>query len=164
MSEYSNINLVLGIVGTVTGIIALFISYWTYRKENPRLKVAVLKCEHDFTLSDSQIKSVNFWATFQIKNIGDRGTSINDMGLLFRSNGREYHWKKKYFRGPNEVSEKRWIAAHDWDNIEADFYDTYEGTERKQIDCIFTIYHTHSSEKIRVVSQRRREKPKDYSM
>ena len=157
MSEYSNINLVLGIVGTVTGIVALFISYWTYRKENPHLKVTVSKCEHDFTLSTSQIKSVTFWVAFQIKNIGDRGTSINDISLLFRSDGKEYDWKKKYFRGPTVDSEKRWIEAHDTLNIEADFYDPYEGTDREQIDCTFTIYHTHSSEKIKTVSQRRKK-------
>jgi len=164
MSEFSNINLVLGIVGTVTGISALFISYWTYRKENPHLKVSVLKCEHDFTLSEGLAVTLTFWTGFEIKNTGDRGTSINDIGLLFRTDGLEYEWKKKYFRGPKVVSEKRWLEAHDTLKVEADFYDTYVGEEEEQIDCTFTIYHTHSSEKIRVISHRRREKPKDYSM
>lgn len=156
MSEFSNFNLALGVIGTITGAIALFVSYWTYRKENPHLKVTVLKCEHAFTLSTSQTQSLSFWVDFEIRNVGDRGTSINDIGLLFRTDGVEYEWKKKYFRGLTSESQKRWLEAHDTLKIEADFYDVYVGEEKEQIKCTFTIYHTHPSEKIEALSQRRK--------
>jgi len=157
MSEFSAINLVLGIIGTVTGIMALFIHVWRIRKESPRLETKVLKCEHDFTVSKSQIKTLSFWATFQIKNLGDRGTSINDMDIIFEDNGKEYRFKKQYFRGPREASQRRWINAHDTMDIEADFYETYEGNDKEQIDCIFTIYHTHGATKVKTVSKKRKK-------
>jgi hypothetical protein len=120
----------------------------------------ISECEHDFTLSTSQIKSLTFWVKFQIKNVGDRGTSIYNIGLFFRSDGKEYQWEKKYFRGPTIATvdnEKRWLEVHKVLDIRADFYDTYEGTDKEQIDCTFTIYHTHSSEKMKTVSHRRKE-------
>lgn len=149
-------NLVLGIIGTVTGSIAIFIHFWRLRRESPRLEAKVLKCEHDFTLSTSGIKSISFWAEVQIKNLGDRGTSINDMDIIFEDNGNEYRLKKKYFRGLTEESKRRWINAHDIIDIEADFYETFEGNEKEQIDCTFTIYHTHGAEKVKAVSQKRK--------
>jgi hypothetical protein len=159
MSEFSNINLVLGIIGTITGAIALFISYWIYRKENPRLEMSVSKCEHDFTLSTSQVKTISFWVTFQIKNLGDRGTSINDVGLFFRSNGNHYRLKKRYFRGLTVESERKWINAHETMDIEADFYETYEGNDKTQIECTFSVYHTHGAKKVTTVSQKRGPQP-----
>ena len=38
MSEFYSITSILGIVGAITGIIALFISYCTYRSAKPKLK------------------------------------------------------------------------------------------------------------------------------
>ena len=157
MSEFSAINLVLGIVGTVTGIMALFIHFWRLRRERPRLETKVLQCKHDFTVSKSQIKTISFWAGFQIKNLGDRGTSINDIDLTFMDNGKEYRFKKQYFRGLRKESERRWLNAHDTIDIEADFYDTFEGNDKEQIDCTFTIYHTHGSQTAKTISQKRKQ-------
>lgn len=151
--ELSTINLVLGIIGTITGVIALFISFWTLRKERPHLEVEVLECEHNFGMSESQTM-LTFWVKFQIKNRGDRGTSINDIDLTFEDDEKEYCFKKQYFRG--QGGERRWVNAHDTIKIGADFYEPFEGSEKEQIECTFTLYHTHGAKKnIKSISQRR---------
>ncbi len=150
-------NLVLGIIGTITGSIAIFIHFWRLRKESPRLETKVLKCEHDFTFSKSQIKTISFWAGFQIKNLGDRGTSVNDIELSFEDDEKKYQLKKWYYRGTVEKSERRWINAHETIDIEADFFNTFEGTDKEQIDCTFNIYHTHGAKKVKTVSKRRKQ-------
>jgi len=158
MSEAIGIaNLVLGIVGTVTGSIAIIIHYWRLRRENPRLEVKVLECMHDFEISPRQVKTISFWTTFEIRNLGDRGTTVNEIELDFLDNGREYRFKKQYFRGLRTESESRWINAHEIINIDADFYDRFEGNDREQIECTFTIYHTHGAKTAQCISNTRRE-------
>jgi hypothetical protein len=159
MSEALDIaNLVLGIIGTLTGSIAVIIHIWRLRRESPRLETKVLKCEHDFTVSKSQIKTISFWAEFQMKNLGDRGTSVNDISLSFEDDGKKYQLKKRYYRGTFVESERKWINAHHTMDIEADFYDTFEGNDKEQIDCTFTIFHTHGAKNVKAVSQKREEK------
>jgi hypothetical protein len=160
MSEqFSIVNLVLGIIGTITGIIALFISYWTFRKESPHLETKLLKCEHDFAISKSQAKTISFWTEFQIKNLGDRGTTVNDIGLTFVDDGKEYNFKKQYYRGRYGTGEtqRKWINAHETMSVEADFFEPYEGNERDQIECTFTLYHTHGAEHVESISHKKRE-------
>ncbi len=157
MNDVEVVTLVLGIIGTVTGIVSLSLHYWRLRKESPRLETKVLKCEHNLRVSKSQIKTISFWAGFQIKNLGDRGTSVNDINLSFEDDGKKYQLKKRYYRGTFLENERRWINAHDTIDIEADFYNTFENNDKEQIDCTFTIYHTHGAEKVKTVSQRRKQ-------
>jgi len=156
MSEVLDLaNLVLGIIGTITGSIAIFIHFWRLRKESPRLEGEILKCEHDFAVSKSKIKTVSFWVELQIKNLGDRGTSINDIDLNFEDDGQNYHLKG-YFRGNVEDSQRRWISPHETINISVDYWITFEGNDKEQIDCTFTIYHTHGSQNVKTISQKRK--------
>jgi hypothetical protein len=161
LSEYPAITLVLGLIGTVTGIIALLISYWTYRKEKPNLETEVLSLTHNFTPTSSNGKHINFWVRFRLKNLGDRGTRINDIGLSFKINEHEYDLKANEIRevtpdgllkaGPD------FIEAHDTLVIEADFYRTYEGKdEQEKIDCKFTLFHTHGSYDFKTTSTLKR--------
>jgi hypothetical protein len=160
MSEYPAINLVLGIIGTVTGVIGLFVSYWIYRREKPSLEIKVLKCEHDFTVSKEQVKSISFWTDFLIKNKGDRGTTMIDMELAFEVAGQQYELKKQYYRD-RYVNEKRiWISPHETLDLSTGFWGAFTGSDEEQIDCTFTIYHTHGAERMRAVSQRRKEESK----
>jgi hypothetical protein len=153
MSEQSSaVNLVLGIIGTITGIIGLFIHFWRFRRENPRIEVKALGCEHSIESERSQI---SFWATFQMKNLGDRGTSINDVDLVFVSDNKEHLLKKILFR-PMEYSQRRWIDPHETIDLGADYLGKYEGEVKEKINCTFLIYHTHGRKKIRALSQRRK--------
>lgn len=151
-------NLVLGIIGTVTGSIAVIIHIWRLRKENPHIETKALKCEHDYAVSLSGIRTISFWTDFMIRNVGDRGTSINDMDLDFEDNGQKHHLKKQYFRD-RPVAEKRiWISPHETLDLSADFYQNFQGNEKEKVDCHFTVYHTHGADNIKVVSQKRKER------
>jgi len=154
MSEFSNINIALGIIGTVTGAIALFISWWTLRKESPRLRMTVLKCEHSIKVSTNQVKTITFWVEIQIKNIGDRHTSVYDMSLAFEDNWNKYSFKKNYFRDIPSQEQRILVPAHDVVHVKADFYERYEGNDKEQIKCTLTMYHTHKTEVVETVSRR----------
>ena len=144
------ISITLSIIGAITGIIALFISYWTYRQANPRLEVTITKCKHNYE-NQSDGKQIIFWTQFQVKNFGDRGTRINDIGPLFKIGERAYNFKKQYFRG-NRSDQTRWVEAHDTITLEADFVETYNDQELKKIPCTFTIFQTHGANIINCVS------------
>lgn len=150
MSEFLNANW-LGLIGTITGILAIIISVYTYRKENPNLKVSVIDCQHTFTVSTSQIKMVELFAEFHINNVGDRGTRINNIGLSFKIDKKEYSLKKAYW---NATGESKWIDAHDNTDIGANFYVKYESDEKDRLNCVFTIYHTHNPCKVKFISER----------
>ena len=122
--ELSFVNFVLGIIGTITGIGALIIHLLRLRKENPRIKVKVLSCEHDFEPKRNQL---SFWTKFQIRNLGDRGTSLNDIDLVFISDNKRHLLKKQYFRGPVEASERKWINPRETMDLEVDFWEEYQG-------------------------------------
>jgi hypothetical protein len=154
LSEISNINIVLGILGTVTGAIALFISWWTLRKESPRLRMTVLKCEHSIKVQTSHVRTITFWVEIQVKNIGDRHTSVYDMSLAFEDNGNKYSFKKGYFRDIPSQEQRILVPAHDVVNVRADFYERYEGNDKEQIRCTLAIYHTHKTEVVETVSQK----------
>jgi hypothetical protein len=169
MSEFLNVNL-LGIIGTVTGIIALAISYRTYSKQKPNLNVKVTNCEYGISFDSAfHHRAINLWAKFQIKNIGDRGTSINDIVLSFTVDGKKYQFNKKYFGSPRialvpeglehlvEMSKSEWIEAHQTRDIEANFIEQFDGTEENQIDCIFTIYDTHRGYRVKAISKNTRK-------
>lgn len=160
MSEAIEIaNLVLGIVGTITGSIAIIIHYWRLRRENPRLEISVLSCEHSFTISKSNVKTVSFWVEFQAKNFGDRGTTLNDVGLGFGKLGKS-EYRKQYWRLGKEYvpNDKMWINAHETRDIGADFVAIeFPSEDKEQIDCTFTIYHTHGAEKVGCISMRKQK-------
>jgi hypothetical protein len=166
MSEFPTINLVLGIVGTVTGIIALFISYWTSRKENPRLNVKILSCEHSFTVSKSGIKNVSFWVKFRTKNLGDRGTTIIDVDLILDKYSEGHHVKKQFWKVDEKYVEgKIWLNAHEALDTEADFVAIeFPHEDKELLDCTFTIYHTHGAKTVQCISNTRREGVRETSI
>jgi len=154
MSEFFNVSL-LGIIGTATGIAALLISYRTYSKQKPNLKIKLTKCIHDFPNStrEPQVKDINFYANFQIKNVGDRGTKIENIVLSSTIGGANYQTKEinqlsdlreiTRFQLETPQNESRWIKAHDTVDIGSHFKISYNGREEDKIECIFDIYDTH---------------------
>ena len=153
-------NLILGIIGTVTGSIAVVIHFWGLKKANPHLDIKPLKSEHSFKVSTSQVKTVSFWTEFEVKNLGDRGTSINDISLSFKDNNRKITARKKWFRldGEYPPNDKIWIDAHKTLNVGADFVAIeFQGDDKDQIDCVYMFHHTHRTQKIETTSKRRAE-------
>ena len=163
MSEFFSFNL-LGLIGIITGVFALLISYRTYAKQKPNLKVNSIKCEHNYTVSTSQIRNINFWAKLQVHNIGDRGTRINDVILSFAFDGKKYQLHKKYFEGPANQSESQWIDANDIKDISVHFYEDFSGSEQDRINCNFTICGTYKSYHFKGISEKKEPRPLNYAM
>jgi hypothetical protein len=163
MSEFFNVSL-LGIIGTATGIAALLISYRTYSKQKPNLKIKVTKCVHDFPnpVREPQAKDINFWTNFQIKNVGDRGTRIENIVLSFTINAKNYHVKETNrlselseitrFQLQTSQNGNRWIKAHDTVDIGSHFNISYTGTEESNIECVFDVYDTHRKHTVQGIS------------
>lgn len=64
-----------------------------------------------------------------------------------------YTFKKKYIRDSKEDSV--WVEAHDTLDFSADFYEVFDGEEKDQMECIFTLYHTHGPTTAEAVSKKR---------
>ena len=76
------VNLTLGIIGTIAGVVSLTVHLWRLKRENPRLTINVLSCEHTF---QHETKALSFWSEIELRNLGDRGTNILGIDfLLFR--------------------------------------------------------------------------------
>lgn len=65
------IELVLGIVGTLTGIASLLIHFFSYQKEKPKVNVELEYCSHSYTENFLEFKPV-----LTVKNQGDRPSTI----------------------------------------------------------------------------------------
>jgi hypothetical protein len=155
MSEYSSITLVLGIVGTITGIIALCISFWTVRRESPRLKGRVLSCTHSYSDSEKNVKMISFSLLLEIRNLGDRGTTIKDVVLSFWNSGQKYQSRMINFERLLDRSHSRWIEAHELVEVGLYAQERFDGTEERQIECQFQVFHTHGAIKVEGKSESR---------
>jgi hypothetical protein len=148
----STVNFVLGIVGTITGAIALFISYWAFKKENPKLEIRTVKCEHSVRVSTKNIKTLSFWTQLEVKNVGDRGTSINDAQIEFEDSGKKYIFKKQYFE--DATSRNVWINPHETTYIGVQFWGAFDGADLENLNCTLKVYHTHGCRNVTVTSRR----------
>ena len=84
-----SIELLLGIIGTITGVFGTIVStilyLMKYRKEKPILKVTVESCKHKVAKSGNK---TDLKCEFIVSNIGDRGTTLNKLELsLYDWNG-----------------------------------------------------------------------------
>lgn len=154
MVDVEVVNLVLGIIGTVTGILALSAHFWRLKRESPRLKTEVLKCEHDF---EEDKKRLSFWADLQIRNLGDRGTDMLGIDLAFEDDKQEYNLKLDCQQPVFEDDLIMWIRPHETMKKFQTAFTTYDGDVKEQIGCTLTIYHTHGAEKVKAVSERRKQ-------
>ena len=146
-----SIELILGIIGTVTGILALVIHIIKLSREKPHLQVELIDCHHLFNpeKEPSTRWIMYFFPHFRIANLGDRSTTVSNIEVLFKINDKEYSTPK----GANYLSPTR-IDAHDTVDIQPQIY-SYDETikEQKLIDAVFTIHHTHGKEKIKCTSE-----------
>jgi len=85
MTPLEIIILILGIVGTVTGVFSTFLHYWKTRKEKPISNVEVLECRHYCHQKECQLGT-----EFLIKNTGDRDTWITSVEAFFTVRGETY--------------------------------------------------------------------------
>jgi hypothetical protein len=86
MTPLEIIGLILGIVGTVTGVFSTFLHYWKTRKEKPILNVEVLECKH-YCHQEQCVLGIEFL----IKNTGDRDTWVTSIEASFTDGGKIYN-------------------------------------------------------------------------
>jgi hypothetical protein len=159
MSEYPAITLVLGIIGTLTGSFALFISFLKYYYDKPRLSVEVKRFEHTQSNNNPQIQ--NFYIVIDVKNKGNHPTTLNELELSFSVAGIVYFAK--------EPIKEDYYALFPRDMIKVDieagktiekslFFRNEHFFEIKQvmeeIPCHLTLYHTHKAVKFDAKSKR----------
>lgn len=138
------INLLLGIIGTVTGVLALSIHFWRLKRESPNLKIDVIKFEHVFR---EEKKTLTFWAEIFIRNLGDRGTDILGIDLEFKDNNdQKQKIELNYFR-PVEADLIKWIRPHETATNSRTASIEYDADVTEELDCTLIINHTHGSKK-----------------
>jgi hypothetical protein len=146
------VNLTLGIIGTIAGVVSLSVHLWRLRRENPRLTIRVLSCEHSF---EKETKALSFWSEMELRNLGDRGTDVLGIDVKFEDDEKEYTLKMSNQEPVVEDDLIRWIRPHETIRTVQTAFTKFEGTPKEQIECTFTIYHTHGAEKIKTKSQKR---------
>ena len=149
------VNLTLGIVGTIAGVVSLSVHLWRLRRENPRLDLKALNSEHNF---QKETNVLSFWSEIEVRNLGDRGTNILGMDLMFEYNNKEYALKMTNQEQNTENSSIKWIRPHETLRTLQVAFTKFETKPLNNIYCTFTIYHTHGTEKIKAKPQKR-EKP-----
>lgn len=135
------IELVLGIIGTLTGIMALILHFIRLQREKPRLKVMVNRCKH-YTPSSMKDKVSKLRVEFQIHNIGDRGTQLSKLELSFEMGS-------KIWSGSNALDLV--IEAHRSSVIDQIFFFDFPFTEQV-LQCTFSLYHTHDKYSFKIKS------------
>lgn len=168
MSIVIGIDSILALIGAATGIAAIVISYLTFESQKPKIKVKVTKCEHEFEESKT-LREIRFFTHLEILNRGDRGTTISKIELAFVNNGKKYALEQE-MRGEQIVSEglfgrkdfeykRLWINSLETKDISPIFAEVYEGSQKENIECTLTVYHTLKTCKIKVVSKKVEHQP-----
>ena len=143
------LTLILGVIGTITGIFSLLIHFIKLRREKPRLRIKLVECFHNYNPDPKQRWIVLFSPHFRIYNPGDRGTTVSKAELLFKIDNRKYTaLAEGRLLGSNR------IKAHDTVDMKSEIYSFDETIkEQKKIECIFILHHTHGKETIEGVSE-----------
>ena len=146
------VNLTLGIVGTIAGVVSLSVHLWRLRRESPRLELKALNCEHDFR---KETNMLSFWSELEVRNLGDRGTNILGIDLMFKYKEKDYTLKMTSQEHDIENNVIKWIRPHETIRILQIAFTKFETKPTSIIDCTFTLYHTHGAENIKTKSQKR---------
>ena len=155
-SDY--ITQALGVVGTITGVLALLVSYRTYTNAKPKLKVTVKKCEHYYRFEKNSEK-ININPQLSISNCGDGGTTLNEIEIQFMQDGKRYKLKKDIVRevmdDDNEILGVAKISMNPHETInEFVYFEGFvKGKWQEKIDCKFKIFHTHGVHSFKAISE-----------
>ena len=143
------LNLTLGIIGTIAGIVSLSVHLWRLKRENPRLMLKIIKCYHEI----DEARILSFYSEIEIRNLGDRGTNILEIEIAIKSNDNNFSVKMKNQDNEEEKVSMKWIRPHETIRTNQFGFIKFDQRARKEIDCQFIIYHTHGAEKIRAISK-----------
>ena len=155
MSEYPTFNLTLGMIGTITGVVALIISVITYWREKPKLNVTIKRAEH---IVDKKFpRKIEFTFVFAISNRGDRGTTLNGIEMSYIDNGKIHSQKKEIDYGNamliNDVRKVNVNPHETIDRLVLFDDDLIEEPPKETMNYSFIIYHTHGAYRFNVTSK-----------
>lgn len=165
--EWLSVELILGIIGTVTGVLGLIIHFVRLRKEEPILEIEVTKCEHHTERNRNRQPTFCLELELRIKNTGHYGTTLSKIEAVFDISDKRYYMESDLFQTeqayilqPTLPVENLWIPPHKTTDTGSVFL--LKGTViklpvenlwiRKVLKCSFILYHTHGKETFKVTS------------
>lgn len=131
-----SLELILGIIGTITGVLGTAVStilyLLKYRKDKPILEVTTESCKHKVSIKG---RKTDLRCGFVVKNKGDRDTTINKLEVSFLDSESIPHRQTKNLNVDlgGGLSEPL--------NILFEFTPPFQ--YRKKFECNFVLYHTH---------------------
>ncbi len=152
LPQWLSTDLVLGIVGTVTGVLSLLIHLIRLRREKPNLALEPLRCMHRLSKNKAGGASVNIGTLIEmelrVNNRGDWDTTVNDVQLAYSdySSARE-----KLKAGGVEV------PKHGTKTLVHSFFIPGKEINEPTIDCKLTLYHTQGAQTFHIVSNIRQK-------
>jgi len=131
-----SIELLLGIIGSITGVLGTMVStilyLMKYRKDKPILKVTAESCKHKVARSG---KKTDLKCKFIVSNKGHRGTTLNKLEVsLFDWNG-NFHGQTRDLNIDVEGGSSKPL------DLLFEFSPHFQYGQK--IDCKFVLHHTH---------------------
>lgn len=168
MSESLNfLPLILGIIGTATGASAIVFSYLNYVYQKPNLDVKVTSFFHNYQKSEMfpPDMEILFFPILEIKNKGDRGTTISKIELSFIDDGKKYVSHHPTYGKESEIAdgwgktikqvEFRWINPSETICLNKVFVEwSKEFIPKETIDCVLTVFSTRKNKEVKITSKK----------
>jgi len=168
MSEFLNLlPLILGIIGTATGASAIVFSYLNYIYQKPNLDVKVKSFLHNYQKSEMfpPDMEILFFPILEIKNKGDRGTTMSKIELSFIDDGKKYVSYNPTYGKKSEIADSwgktieqvefRWITPSETICLNPVFVEwSKEFIPKETIDCILTVFSTRKNYKVKITSKK----------
>ena len=123
-------------------------------------------CSHHYQKSElfAPDMEIRFFSNLEIGNDGDRGTTIRKIELSFVDNGKKYVLEHLTYGKQSEISddwgrkitqvEYRWINPLETMGVTPLLVDKFDGVQKDEIDCIFTVVSTHKNYRVKCRSKK----------
>lgn len=157
--EWLSPELVLGIIGTVTGVLSLVIHYVRLQREKPNIKPEVTECEHYLERRKDGQPTFHLILDLRIKNKGNQGTTLNKIEASFYDKQKRHLVESDLFQALDTVIlrpalpvENLWIGPHKTINTRCRFISEGEVIKQRVLECSFILHHTHGKVQFGVTS------------
>lgn len=157
--EWPSLELILGIVGTATGVLSLIVHFVRLQKEKPDLELEVTKCWHYLERRKNRQPTFNLELGLRIKNTGHYGTTLSKIEAVFHDGGKRYLMESDLFQTFEQVTlmptlpvGNLWIGPHKTTDTGCVFRLEDAVIQQEVLKCSFILYHTHGKETFRVTS------------
>lgn len=133
------ITLILGLVGSATGVASLIVHALKFRKERPNIVAELVDAKHFYRRRDEgeEIYQLGFLLDTQVINKGDRGTTIGKAILHFTIGEKRHHITAIDFEERLEPNDMTTVRPH---FVFDSSYD--EAPEQEEIPFKLILGHT----------------------